>query len=180
MDSLQGHLLVASPQLQDPNFLHTVVLMIQHDEAGALGLVLNRPLDTSVADAVAEAVDVPCHCAGPLHQGGPCEGPLMVVHTHEDAGEVEALPGLFFSTDPEKVKWLLENNSGPIKFFTGYSGWGAGQLEGELAQGGWSVVQTDVRQIFDASPLLWRHMVVQIALGHRVNANIIPVDPTVN
>jgi putative transcriptional regulator len=180
MNSLQGYLLIASPQLLDPNFEHTVLLMVQHDEQGALGLVLNRPLDTTVAAAVAEAVDVPCHCAEQLHQGGPCEGPLMVVHTHEDAGEIEALPGIYFSTDTDKVKWLLEHNQGAIKFFTGYAGWGAGQLEGELAAGGWYVARSDVRQIFDDSPLLWRRLVAQIALGRRVNPNIIPEDPSAN
>jgi putative transcriptional regulator len=166
--------------LQDPNFLHTVVLMIQHDREGALGLVLNQPLETSIAEAVAAVVEAPCRCEGHLYQGGPCEGPLMVVHTHPKAGEIEALPGIFFSTEQAKVEWLLENNSGPIKFFSGYAGWGAGQLEAELEAGGWYVLETQGPQIFEGGDHQWRQLVAQIALGHPVNPSIIPEDPRLN
>jgi putative transcriptional regulator len=180
MTSLQGHLLVAPPQLRDPNFLHTVVLMVQHDQDGALGLVLNRPLETSVAEAVASAVQSPCRCDDHLYQGGPCEGPLMVLHTHPKAGEIEALPGVFFSTQQAKVEWLLENNSGPIKYFAGYSGWGAGQLEAELAAGGWYVLETQGSQVFDGGENQWRQLVAKIALGRPVNPNVIPEDRRLN
>ena len=104
----------------------------------------------------------------------------MVVHTHPHAGEIEALPGIFFSTEQAKVEWLLENNSGPIKFFSGYAGWGAGQLEAELEAGGWYVLETQGPQIFEGGDHQWRQLVAQIALGRPVNPNIIPEDPRLN
>ena len=74
MKSLQGHLLVASPKLVDPNFFHTVVLLVQHNQEGALGLVLNRPLQTTVQEMWQEVGESQCEVDQPLHQGGPCEG----------------------------------------------------------------------------------------------------------
>src|SRR5258706_8102025 len=97
MKSLQGQILVASPKLVDPNFFHTVVLMVQHNDEGALGLVLNRPLQTTVAE-MWQQVDEGTHCgvAGALHQGGPCEGALMVVHAAENCAESEVAKGIYF------------------------------------------------------------------------------------
>src|SRR4051812_22214559 len=97
MKSLQGQILVASPKLVDPNFFHTVVLMVQHNDEGALGLVLNRPLQTTVKE-MWEQVDegTKCGVEGALHQGGPCEGALMVVHGEETCAESEVTGGIYF------------------------------------------------------------------------------------
>src|SRR3982751_5237695 len=102
MKSLKGHLLISSPRLMDPNFVRTVVLMVQHGEEGALGLILNRPLQATVRDVCEKVLETPCEIEAPLHQGGPCEGPLMVLHTDADGGiggEVEVMPGVHFTAE---------------------------------------------------------------------------------
>src|SRR5687767_11112387 len=97
MTSLQGQLLIASPKLVDPNFFHTVILLVQHNDEGALGLVLNRPLRTTVKEMWREvAEDEECEVEGPLHQGGPCEGALMVVHADAAEAEAQVTDGVYF------------------------------------------------------------------------------------
>src|ERR1700761_360810 len=83
---LKGKVLVASAELLDPNFARSIVLIVQHDENGAMGLVLNRPLETTVAEAWTQVSAVPYPNNDTLFQGGPCEGPLMVVHREAERG----------------------------------------------------------------------------------------------
>ena len=114
MDSLQGKLLIASPRLLDPNFARAVVLMVQHGEEGALGLVLNRPLETSVSDLFEQVLGAPTAAEGVLHQGGPCKGPLMVLHTHEEAADLTVRDGVYFSTEREKIESLIKGDHGAL------------------------------------------------------------------
>jgi len=81
MKSLQGHLLIASPTLLDPNFRKSVVLLVQHNEEGAMGLVLNRPTETKLCEAWTQVAETDCASDASLNLGGPCEGPLMALHT---------------------------------------------------------------------------------------------------
>src|SRR5215469_11256802 len=99
MDSLQGHFLIASPQLQDPNFFRSVVLLVQHNDQGALGVILNRPLDMTIQEAWPQVSEEPCNAEGPLHEGGPCRGPLMVLHTDEPLSQLKVCDGIYFNTD---------------------------------------------------------------------------------
>src|SRR5690348_8195431 len=99
MESLAGKLLIASSGLMDPNFVQTVILMVQHDENGALGLVLNRPLQTTVKEACEQALETECEVEGYLYQGGPCEGPLMVLSGVETAGQIQVTEGVHFTTE---------------------------------------------------------------------------------
>src|ERR1700748_1927959 len=107
MKSLQGYLLVASPKLLDPNFSRSVVLIVQHNDEGALGLVLNRPLDTTIDMVWDQVSQVPCLRDDPLHQGGPCEGTLMVLHGDPSLSPVQVLPGVYFNTEKESVEQLI-------------------------------------------------------------------------
>ena len=97
MPDLQGQLLVASPRMADPNFHRTVVLILRHGDDGSMGLVLNRPLELSVKEACEQALVSPCNVEGPLHQGGPCEGPLMVLHSDAVSGGMEATMGVYLT-----------------------------------------------------------------------------------
>src|ERR1041384_3511863 len=107
MKSLQGHLLVASPQLLDPNFLQTVIVIVQHNEDGALGLVLNRPTQTPIDQAWSQVCDIPCSRQDLLGWGGPCQSILMLLHTQADASELEVLPGVYFTTDSQKIQHMV-------------------------------------------------------------------------
>jgi putative transcriptional regulator len=180
MDSLQGQLLIASPRLVDPNFVRSIVVMVQHNDDGALGLIVNRPLQTTIKEVCEKALDIPCEVDGALHQGGPCEGPLMVVHTHETASDVEVFPGVYFTTDREKIEWLMSHNDGAIKFFVGYAGWAAGQLENELETESWLIAPADARVILDGDVEQWTKLMTQLTLGKWIDPERIPEDPSLN
>lgn len=179
----QGLLLVASPALKDPNFFRAVVLMVQHNDEGALGLVLNRPLETTVSEAWEQVNDDGCSVEGVLHQGGPCEGPLMVVHTDHSLSEVEVRPGLYFSTQRDSVEQLVSMNKCPMRFFVGYAGWGPGQLEAELEEGAWLAVQAAGDEVFGDSTQLWGGVIEAVsraAIEGVVKPQAMPDDPSFN
>src|SRR5919107_1396620 len=148
MEFLRGALLVAAPTLLDPNFQRTVVLVTEHTDEGAMGLVLNRPTETTVAEAAPELSGL----TGPaerVHQGGPVQPRAVVVLAEfrdlERAGS-ETLRG---------------------RVYAGYAGWGPGQLEGELEDEGWIVVEHPLAdELFSPGPDgLW-HDVLDRQGGH--------------
>jgi putative transcriptional regulator len=180
MESTQGKLLLASPRLADPNFAQSVVLMIQHNEQGALGLVLNRPLTISVRQACESTLDAPCEVDAFLHHGGPCEGPLMVLHGNELAKDADVLPGVFFTTEKSKIESLLKHQTPLARYFVGYSGWSAGQLEAEMELESWVVVQAAPDHVFQDVANLWVSLMRRELLGQWIDPARIPDDPTVN
>lgn len=179
---LKGKVLIAAPELLDPNFARAIVLIVQHDENGAMGLVLNRPLTTTVSEAWTQVSAVPYPNEDPLFQGGPCEGPLMVVHKEEYRGQLEIADGLFLASDADVVKALVGDAVEPLKFFVGYSGWTKMQLESELAEGAWHVAPISAEQIFSTPEEMWDLLIT--AARKRTIAGIdpklIPPDPSVN
>jgi putative transcriptional regulator len=179
---LKGKVLVASPQLLAPIFAKTVVLIVQHYEKGALGLVLNRPLETTVGEAWTQVSAVPYPNEDPLFQGGPCEGPLIVVHQDAKRGQMEIGDGAYLSSDADMVRELVSEASEPAKFFVGYSGWTAKQLEAELAEGAWLVAPIASEQIFSTPVGLWDSMIKQSRqrVVPAVDPKRIPSDPSVN
>lgn len=181
MDSLAGQFLLASPRLVDPNFLKAVVLMIQHDADGALGLVLNRPLDVSVQDACDKVLETPCTLEGMIHQGGPCSGPLMVVHSDPSQAQIEVCRGAHFTTERHHIESLLQRADVRTRFFVGYAGWGSGQLEAEMETGSWIKSAATCDDVFDAdAERLWSRLTMQVTLGRWVDPKLIPKDPKVN
>lgn len=183
MDSLQGQLLIAAPKLSDPNFFHAVVLLVQHGPEGALGLVLNRPLSAAIGTVWQQVSESPCLIEGFLHQGGPCEGPLMVVHTEAAAGDLEVMPGLHFSTNKDGIERLVESASSPTKFFVGYAGWGAGQLEAEIDTASWLTTAARPEHIFDPPDELWHALhraASRSARASWIPPGIMPDDPSLN
>ncbi len=180
MPSLAGHFLIASPRLMDPNFFRTVVLMVQHDENGSLGLVLNRPLTATIRDVCRDALEQDCEIEGVMHQGGPCPGPLMAVHTFEPAAQTLVLPGLHFATEKERIELLLHEPTATARFFVNYSGWTAGQLEAELEEGSWLTLPATIDRVFSSTDQLWTNLTKLATLGKWVPLDQIPDDPSVN
>ena len=179
-----GMLLLASPELVDPNFADTVVLLLDADEDGAMGVVLNRPSPVPVISVLADWGDL---VAEPevLFRGGPVspEGALAVALVR-DPDEVPV--GLRPVTDRLALVDLdgevteLDAAIDGVRIFAGYAGWGAGQLEGEIAGGDWYVVPALPPDPFRADPTdLWREVMRRQPgeLAWHVNR---PVDPELN
>ena len=160
-DSTVGKLLIAEPMLEDPNFDRTVVLMIEHTPDGALGVVLNRPTELEVDAVLGEWATL---AARPqvLYMGGPVEqnGVLALARRTSEANEAPGWTSVLgevgtidLHLDPEDVAPGIDG----VRFFAGYSGWGGGQLEAELAEGAWLVVPADPGDVFAPDPdAMWR------------------------
>ena len=179
----QGSLLVAASRLLDPNFQKTVVLIIEHNKEGTLGLVLNRPTETTIRELWAEVSDSPCQNEQPLRVGGPVDGPLTAIHADESLSEKSILPGVHFSVEKDHVEQLVLTNQEPVRFFIGYAGWGPGQLDGEIEQGSWFITSGNVERVFRHEEDLWEQVTSDIAasvLLHGVKSHRVPNDPSIN
>ena len=179
MDSLQGKLLVSSPALVDPNFRKTVVLIAHHDEDGAMGLVLSRPSDVPAVAAVPLLEGLP-GADGPVFVGGPVQPEAFRVLAEFDDVEQAAAPIMgelgFMPADAEPDALAIRR----LRLFAGYSGWGEGQLEAELAEDSWIVVDALAEDAFADDPdELWR-TVLQRKGGPFALMENMPFDPGLN
>jgi putative transcriptional regulator len=176
VDSLQGQLLISSPLLHDPNFRRTVVLMTHHDDEGAMGLVLSRPSEILVAEAVPELADLPGDEL--VYVGGPVQPEAVVVLVeHEAEPELPIVGNIaFMLADTE----LDELDTVRARVFAGYSGWGPGQLEGELEVSSWIVVPAEPDDAFAPDPdELWRTVLHRKGGKFALIASM-PYDPKLN
>src|SRR5436190_11562516 len=147
VDSLSGQLLIAGPDLWDPNFRRTVVLIARHDEEGAVGVVLNRTAEATVGDA-APALTALVGPAEPLFLGGPVQPQGAVVlaeFEHPENVDVVAFGSIGFlvDEDPEVVGGIRR-----ARVFAGHAGWGAGQLEAEMEEDSWFVEPALAEDVF--------------------------------
>jgi putative transcriptional regulator len=179
MESLQGKLLVSSPSLLDPNFRKTVVLVAHHDDDGAMGLVLSRPSEVLAAVAVPLLEGLP-GSDDPVFVGGPVQPEaFMVLAEFEDVEEAAApiMEGLgFMPADTEPDDLSIKR----LRLFAGYSGWGAGQLEAELEEPSWIVVDAETDDAFAEDPdQLWRAVLHRKGGPFSLMENM-PFDPELN
>ena len=179
-DSLRGKLLVASPALADPNFARAVILITEHNEDGALGVVLNRPSETDVDEVAPELSSVAD--GEPVFIGGPVQPKALVVLAEfadpEAAAWIVAADVDFVAAETEGDRLEAAVRRGRV--YAGYSGWGAGQLEAELDEEAWIVEPPLPTELFPNDPLtLWRDVLErkggQFALIARM-----PDDPSLN
>ncbi len=156
MDSLQGKLLVSSPALHDPNFRKTVVLIAHHDDEGAMGLVLSRPSEVAAVDAVPALEGLP-GASDPVFVGGPVQPEAFMVLAEFNDVDDAAAPIMdrlgFMPAESEPEDLSISR----MRLFAGYSGWGVGQLEAELEEFSWIVVDALTDDAFADDPdELWR------------------------
>lgn len=163
MTVLQSQLLVASPKLPDDNFFKTVIYIIHHDDKGAFGIVLNRPTSYRLKEVWHAITDTQLSFDAPLYRGGPVEGPLIAVHDRAECGESEIFPGTFMSSQRSSLEVLLDNPSDKLRIFSGYSGWGAGQLENELEYDSWFLTPALGTDLFAEPEELWTIVAARIA-----------------
>jgi putative transcriptional regulator len=152
MDSFRTALLLSMPQLQDPNFARTVVLLCDYSPDGAFGLVLNRPTDVPAADMIRLDPPVAVGNGMPLWIGGPVEPQRgWILLGDEPLSDFECIrQGLYLSTSPLLLREVLEMRPAPrARVLAGYAGWGPGQLDEELAQSAWLMADVDLDLVFD-------------------------------
>ena len=152
MKSLRGSLLAATPDLLDPNFAGTVLLLLEHNDAGAVGVVLNRPTEATVSDVAEQVLDEPFAWEKPIGLGGPVTGPLMALHTEKALADQEVFPGLYSTAEAKRIEALLRARTEPSVLLANYAGWGGGQLERELAEGSWLVLPATVDVVLSGDP----------------------------
>jgi putative transcriptional regulator len=179
----KGDLLISEPFLPDPNFKRTVILICAHSKEGTFGLVLNQSSMLHFDDVI-EEVD---HFPKPLFIGGPVEQNTLH-YLHRDGRELEGSEelgnGLFWGGDFEELLQKIELktiNPEDYKFFVGYAGWTAGQLEEEIKEGSWFVAKNATpEQVFDMDPdTLWRSILKEMGGKYKMYSNY-PIDPRLN
>ena len=160
---MRGRLIIATPDLLDPNFSRTVVLVLEHSPEGAVGVVLNRPSETPLEDGMpgwALLAAAPAR----VFVGGPVEpeaaiglGRVPSSRTGYSEGRPESLFGEVCSIDLGSDPVLSVPDVEVVRIFAGYAGWGPGQLDNEVAADGWFVVDRDDGDVFTSAPdVLWR------------------------
>lgn len=178
--SVAGKLLVAVPTLRDPNFTRTVVLVCEHEERGAMGLILNRRAGLVLGEALS---DLPGALgrSDPLWRGGPVEPEtVFILHDSSAIGGNEVLPGVFLSGDVDVLQALLSNGeSHRFRLYAGYSGWGEGQLDDELERKGWVVAEATSDDVFSGGDATWGEVLRRMGGRYAIMA-LAPPDPDAN
>ena len=178
-----GRLLVANPTLRDPNFSRTVVLLCEHGDDGSMGVIVNRPTEHTLTEAI---TGMPQDATQRLYWGGPVQQ-QMVLALHRDAHDAPntapVADGMALGTDHDALIHLLQTLPDPerhIRVYSGYAGWAAGQLEAEMQQHSWIVSKADAGLVFDVEPdQVWERALVQLGPRFAYLATM-PADPRVN
>ncbi|MGD9729369.1 MAG: YqgE/AlgH family protein [Nitrospiraceae bacterium] len=157
----KGVLLVASPRLTDPNFRQTVVLVVEHGSEGTMGLILNRPTNVLLSEALPQFTAL----KGSTHRlfvGGPVEASrlLLLVRLKEPPADARAVfDGVYVGATPAVLERIITqaNPAETFRAFAGSAGWAPGQLTFEMNQGGWAILPPESFDIFDKDPAtLWQ------------------------
>jgi putative transcriptional regulator len=181
VDSVRGQLLIAGPALQDPNFWRTVVLIVEHSDAGALGLVLNRPSESTVGEAVPQLTEL-TDAEDDVLVGGPVgQSAVIVLADFEDPDEAALIAfdsvGVLGGGAPSEELGVGVRRA---RIFAGHSGWGPGQLDGELERGDWILEPARYSDAFSSDPdALWS-MVLERKGGSYALVARMPEDPSLN
>jgi putative transcriptional regulator len=185
MASFQGHLLIASQDLLDPNFAKTVVLIAAHSDEGALGLIVNRESSMPLQQVWSQVSQSQCLRQGNVRQGGPVTGTLMALHDQRPLANLVVTDDLFVATELSAMELLAASDEGEAIFYIGHSGWGPGQLENELADGSWLVLPATPEYVFGEfdTTAAWKHAMTEF--GRRQIHAVVPIkhvpdDPRAN
>lgn len=175
-DDLAPGLLIAVPQLQDPNFQHAVVLMLENNENGSIGVVLNRESPLFLKDLCADhAIKYGGEPGKLVRTGGPVQpeqGLMLYGEEHAAADGHEVVPGLHVSASRETLGRLCGLSEGRFHCYSGYAGWGPLQVENEIRMGSWIAAPIDPALVLDIPPKdVWRRGLALLGIDP---ANVVP------
>ena len=181
MESFRGKLLLATPELVDPNFFRTVILVLEHSNEGAIGVVLNRQSDLYSVDVLPKW-NASQDSSSLLHWGGPVqEESLLALALYDEqikdelGEEISRIKVLDLNPEILDMTSILD-----LRLYSGYAGWSAGQLDAEISTGGWIVVESDITDPFIPNPAdLWS-MVLTRQNGFLSKLAQYPDDPRMN
>jgi putative transcriptional regulator len=180
VESLRGKLLISTPLIVDPNFRRTVVLLAEHSEEGAMGLVLNRPSETLVSEAVPPLEGLVAENE-PVYVGGPVEQSAVIVLAEfddpDEAGSIVVGDIGFVVSDPDHT--LTSASIRRSRVYAGYSGWSAKQLEAEIEEEAWFVEPALPEDVFADADALWSDVLRRKGGEYSVIA-MMPEDPSLN
>ena len=178
----RGKILISEPFLYDYFFKRSVVLLAEHNEDGTFGVIINKPIKSSLSEVVKGFPEFD----GKVYLGGPVQSDsLFFIHTLGDkiGNSMEIFKGLYWGGDIEAVQELINLkvlSPDQIRFFVGYSGWAPKQLEGELKRNSWAVSQIDLNTLLNTQPSsLWDHALNELGAKYSFWTNF-PDDPGLN
>ena len=177
----KGRIIISEPFLHGELFSRSAVLLVEYSSQGAVGFILNKPFESDLNDLFS----MPLGYTPELFTGGPVSPDnLFYVHTlgAQLEGSIQIKDQLSWGGDFEALKFALVTGTvkpEQVKFFVGYSGWSAGQLEQEIAENSWLVVESDTYQVMNSNRNFWLES-VKSAGGHYETWQNFPVDPNAN
>ncbi|MCB9046526.1 MAG: YqgE/AlgH family protein [Chitinophagales bacterium] len=176
-----GKLLIAQPFLKDTTFARSVIFLCEHSAEGALGFILNHPMNVNIGDLLPDIYAPDLF----VNQGGPVQlDTLHVLHRIPgDIGGTEVNKGVYWGASFDMLQTMFTSPSYPesdIRLFVGYAGWSPGQLENEMEEGSWLVADTSADIMFDTEPeKIWQRAIYSLGKDYRYLANM-PADPGLN
>lgn len=182
IDPAPGILLIADPFLKDPNFLRTVVLLCEHNEEGAVGFVINRQYKNTIDELIPEldGHTIPVYYGGPVEENG-----IHFLHQYPDQipGGKEIMKGIYWGGDFDALVNLIKTGAvdiAKIRFFIGYSGWSAGQLEEEIVEKTWLTVKATRKLVFHTKfEEIWKDALKHLGGDYEMMVHF-PIDPQLN
>jgi putative transcriptional regulator len=177
----QGSILISEPSLRDFYFRQSVILLAEHNAEGTFGVIINKPIEARLKDIIKgfSAYNLPVYLGGPVQTDS-----IFFIHTKSEVDLcMPIMQGLYWGGDLNMIKAMLRNKTmspHDIRFFLGYSGWSANQLDRELSEKSWVLSQTTVNEVINAHPeTLWQNYLKSMGQDYAIWANF-PADPTLN
>ena len=164
MELSKGKFLVASKQLRDPQFFETVVLLLEYDSKGAMGLVINRPTTVKLSTVLPEIEGLQKR-SDTIYLGGPVaknQLMLLIRTSRPPEGSRPVFKDIYLSSSQTIIEKMIDNPDTPERFrvYAGYAGWAPGQLDHEVSRGGWHILQADEESVFDKTPSeIWPELI---------------------
>lgn len=177
----KGRLIISEPFLQGNYFSRSTVLLVDYSAKGAVGFILNKPFEAGIKELFSAFPNYNSE----IYMGGPVSvDNLFYIHTLGDKieGSLHVKDELYWGGDFEQLKSLIADgiaNANHVKFFVGYSGWSAGQLDNEIAENSWLVAETDMKMVMKSNQNFWLES-VKNAGGHYKTWKNFPEDPNSN